>query len=198
MIEICEFVGIGRSVLTNVFSGQRPIPTRVAQKFLDFVGMQSDGSLNPDHAFIVQERAGNEEEISALMAKIYPNNVAGAVKLIAPGVTANGEPDPLKPKHGVAYFDGQFAVVVHNTNKVEPAVELDDQWKMVDIGSSDVLLSTSPLPTKLDVLKTVSVADFQIKITWDQVIAAGEAKGMDASHVLQLINSAPSRKKTLR
>lgn len=197
MIEICEHVGIGRSVLTNVFSGQRPIPTRVAQKFLDFVGMQADGSLNPDHAFIVQERSGNEDEILELMSKIFPKNAAGSVQLLAPGIASDGEPDVLKPRHGVAYFDGQFAVVVHSTKKAEPSVRLDDQWKMIDVDSSDVLLSINPLPCKMDVLKTVSVADFQIKITWEQVIAAGEAKGMDAAQVLQLINGAQSRRKAL-
>jgi hypothetical protein len=196
MIEICEFVGIGRSVLTNVFSGQRPIPTRVAQKFLDFVGMQSDGSLDPDHAFILQERPGNEGEIADLMAKIFPANTAGSVQLIAPGVTAEGEPDLLKPRYGTAYFDGQFAVVLHGAKKAEPAVPLDDQWKMIAVGSSDVLLSTNPLPSKLDVLKTVSVADFQIKISWEHVMNASQAKGFDEAYVLQLINSAPSRKKS--
>lgn len=197
MMEICQYVGIGRSVLTNVFSGQRPIPTRVAQKFLDFVGMQPDGSLDREHAFILQERPGNEEALADLFKRIFPTNRAGSVKLIAPGVTESGEQDPLKPRSGTAYFDGQFAAVVHGINKVEPASHSDEKWKMIDVSSSDILLSKHPLPTKLDVLRKVSVADFQIQITWDQVILASKAKGLDASDVLQFINGMPSRKKSV-
>lgn len=193
MLEICKFLGIGRSVLTNVFSGQRPIPTRVAQNFLDFVGMRYDGSLDPNHVFILKEKPGNEAELADLLARIFPINPASTVTLVASRINESCEATSFKSKHGLIYFDGLYAAVVHNSDKkTEPVIRENNRWKLIDSGPSDNLLSTHPLPTKLDVLRTVSGSNFPIKITWKQVEDASKAKGMDAAHVLQLINSAPS------
>lgn len=189
--KLAERVGIEPNVLSMVFSGDRPLPGRIAKDFLQLVGMRLDGSLDPEHAFVFVERPGREKELDDLLARIYPKK-AGVARLNGTIMVADARSKRVSTKVGRAFFDGRFAVVVHGGDGLASvAWEAQEQYTMKDYATPDVLLSTTLLPTKRDILKAFAESKFPMQVTWDDVLAAFRARRIEPAVALELAHSLP-------
>lgn len=188
--DLCQQVGMKPSVLSNVFSGQRPLPTSVAKDFLNLMGMKDDGSLDSDHGFVLMEKNGRRTELTELMARIFPNH-AGVVFLKSTSNNPSEISDVQGSTNGQAFFDTRYAAVVHNCKGFPWASILEnDSYALRDHITAGTLLSTKTLPSKLDILKAFAGSKFVIQVTWEDVRIACERSDLTASDCLILITDA--------
>lgn len=183
--DLCKHVDIEQSVLSMVFAGHRPLPARVARKFLQLIGMRLDGSLDPEHGFVLVEKPGREKELDGLLSQMFPEK-AGVV-LLSGAVAESGEPSGRGTvKAGRAFFDGRFAAVVHGGNGLASiSWEANDLYTLKDYRTPEVLLSTDSLPSKLDILKSFAGSKFPMKVNWEDVITAAALRKIEPHAVLQ-------------
>lgn len=191
--DLCKSVDMDPSILSNVFSGRRPLPTRYAKDFLELVGLNTDSTFNMSHAFVFVEKQGRESDLSSLLNQIYPDR-AGVVLLSSTTVTSDSFIE-TKSFHtaGRAFFDGKIATVVHGgegltTRKWETRAE----FAFKDYETANVLLSTNPLPKKLDVLKAFTGSKSAREVTWQDVQNASVLRNLAASDVLEWVTSKHS------
>lgn len=192
--ELSDYVGMGPSVLSNVFAGQRPIPSQYAKEFLKLIGLNADGSLDFAHGFVLIERAGREAQLAELLLRLFPNSDAGVVLLRSASISTNEGGGRSKVKFGKAYFDGKCAVVVHTKNApVALNPGKNEHFHLVEVDSLDVLLSTDPLPTKLDILKAFAGSKFVSQLTWADVQSIAEKKGISPADVVDHLKTLPNK-----
>ena len=192
---LCQRVGMEPSVLSNVLAAKRPLPARVGKEFLGLLGMRFDGSLDPYHAFVFTEREGLEADLEALLARIF-SKIPGVVLLTRLTETGESGAGKRQEQCGVALYDGRFAAVVHGRGLKYVAYDSKGQnWQLRNDSSTDVLMSTSPFPTKLDILKAFAEGEFSsARVTWDDVSVLCEKNGLDPLDVIQLVNDALQRR----
>lgn len=187
--EMCRHVGVDQSVLSMVFSGKRPLPTSIAKQFLGLLGMQVDGSLDIDHAFVFAEKRSNENTLNALLDRMYPEK-AGVVWLRRDGIASgnqsrvDGSPDVW------ALYDGRIASVIHGTGgSVTQKWKGSEAWTLKDFDTPPKLLSTDELPSKVEILKAFAYSKFPSQLTWNDVSKAAERRKLNPYDVLKLIST---------
>lgn len=190
--ELCHHVGMDRSVLTNVFSGQRPLPTRVAPGFLGLIGMRPDGTLDPSFGFVFVEHPAKSEELIELLARIFPKGAGvGAVRL---SIKHETQTEGIRGEFetGIALYDGRFAVVVQGESSATASFASPESTvQMHDFDTPHVLLSADPLPTKYDIVKAFAGGKFAVQASWDDVRSACDLKGLSPQDVLQMVRDYP-------
>lgn len=188
MAELCKAVDLEPNVLSMVWAGKRPLPTRVARQFLDLVGMREDGSLDPQHGFIFKEKSGREAELIEIFSRLFPTE-AVAVHL------TRSESDPANPtkppvvKTGRAFYDGKsYVAVLHGSNTNSPiAWGLNQPFTLKDYESPEDILATIKLPTKNDILRAFSRSKFPPMVTWKEVVQQGKQRKVEPEKVLEWI-----------
>lgn len=185
-------VGMAQSTLSNVLAGQRPLPTRVAEKFLSVVGMRADGSLDANHGFVFVERVGREADLDGLLKRMFPE-APGALHLSRPATPIGAEAGAQSAAFGRALFDGRFAAVIHDSITQKDPTSVGDLL-LHDTRDEHGLLSLNPLPSKLQILKAFAGGQFARVVTWDEVKLVAESRGMTALDVLNLIDTLPGQK----
>lgn len=192
--ELSDHVGMGPSVLSNVFAGQRPLPSQYAKEFLKLIGMNADGTLDSDHGFVLIERVGREAQLADLLLRLFPNNDAGVVLLRSAATSTVDGGARSKVKFGRAYFNGKCALVVHSKNApTGPLSSENDRFKLVEVDSLDVLLSTDRLPTKLDIVKAFAGSKFVFQLTWADFLIIAEKKGLTPADLVGYLNTLPDK-----
>lgn len=192
--ELSDYVGMGPSVLSNVFAGQRPLPSQYAREFLKLIGMNPDGTIDSDHGFVLIERVGREAQLADLLLRLFPSKDAGVVLLRSAATSTTDGGARSKVKFGKAYFNGQCAAVVHSKNTstgIFPGGE--DRFQLVEVDSLDILLSTDPLPTKLDIVKAFAGSKFVCRLTWADLQIIAEKKGVTPNHLAEHLNTLPDK-----
>lgn len=191
--DICKSVGMDPSILSNVFSGRRPLPTRYSKDFLKLIGLNLDSTFNMGHAFVFVEKQGRESDLSTLLNRIYPKR-AGVVLLSSTTVESDSSME-AKSFHtaGRVFFDGKIATVVHGGEGLTTRQwETSSEFAFKDYETASVLLSTNPLPTKLDVLKAFTGSKSAREVTWQDVQNASVLRNLAASDVLEWVTSKHS------
>jgi hypothetical protein len=168
--------GMVPSVLSNVLAGQRPLPTRLAEKFLSLVGMRPDGTLDPNHVFVFVNKLGREGELEEVLKRVFTESH---------GVLHLSKADAQSLARGRALFDGRFMAVVHEAGLKD--LSTVGHIKLHQASDEHALLSLNPLPTKLQFLKAFAGGEFARVVTWDEVRLVGEARGLAPVDVLDLI-----------
>jgi len=187
--ELCKQVGLKQSVLSMVFAGKRPLPFRIAKQFLQQVGMREDGTLDSDHGFVFMEKPGLEQELSALLTKMYPEK-AGVVFLNSSAINTGEELQDCQIKIGRAFFDGNFAAVLHGSGvALTIAWGLSDHSVLLDYKTPEILLSMTMLPNKIDILKAFVGSKFLFEITWEEVVSVGRLRNVKPKDVLTWITA---------
>ncbi len=185
--ELCKSVDLEQSALSMVFSGKRPLPIRIAKRFLQQIGMREDGSLDPDHGFVFVEKPGLESDLVALFARMYPEK-AGVVFLNSAAANAVETSQGTAIKVGRAFFDGNFAAILHGGGVASPVTwGSSERISLKDYKTPEVLLSTATLPTKIDILKAFAGSKFLFEATWEDVLSAGRLRNVEPKDVLTWI-----------
>lgn len=193
--DICRHVGMEPSILSNVFAGQRPLPTSFAKDFLEFVGLRMDGTLDPDHGFVLAVRPGLESDVRGLIDRMFPDGativlLSSAQDSGAESTSLDTDVGSIQAEVGVAFWDGIYTCVVQGDATFTAAYSAsNDQWKLRDYKSPHVLLSIHPLPTKLDILKAFAGAKFKAELKWDDAIKVCENKGLTPEDVIEFANA---------
>ena len=204
--DICRHVGMEPSILSNVFAGQRPLPTSFAKDFLEFVGLRMDGTLDPDHGFVLAVRPGLESDVRGVIDRMFPDGAA--IVLLSSAQDSGAESTSvdtdvgatqakvdtdvgsIQAEVGVAFWDGIYICVVQGDATFTAAYSAsNDRWKLRDYKSPHVLLSIHPLPTKLDILKAFAGAKFKAELKWDDAIKVCENKGLTPEDVIEFANA---------
>ena len=191
--DLCKSVDMDPSILSNVFSGRRPLPTRYAKDFLEFIGLNSDSTFNMRHAFVLVEKQGRESDLSTLLNRIYPER-AGVVLLSSTTAESDSSIE-TKSFHtaGRAFFDGKIATVVHGGEGLSTRQwETRPEFAFKDYETASVLLSINPLPTKLDVLKAFTGSKSAREVTWQDVHNASLQRNLTPSDLLEWVTSKHS------
>jgi hypothetical protein len=178
------------SILSNVFSGRRPLPTRYSKDFLESIGLNSDNTFNLSHAFIFVEKQGHERELSNLLNKIYPDK-AGVVLLYSPITKDNisGEDTSFRIA-GRAFFDGRITTVVHGGDGLATkGWETKTEYALKDYNTAHVLLSIDRLPNKLDILMAFKDSKYSTAVTWQDVQIESLKRNLTPGDLLEWVTS---------
>jgi hypothetical protein len=190
MAELCRAVDMETSVLSMVLAGKRPLPSRVARKFLALMGMKEDGALDPSHGYLLKERAGREAELQEVHDRLFPE--APAVCHLKISV-----PDPLYPtrrptvKTGVVLFQGNFLAVVHAATGGASFAWSETGERVVTWyhEAPEKLLSLTELPTKVDMLRAFAGSKIEIGPTWEEVVRVAKGRFVEPRDAMNWIKS---------
>lgn len=184
---LCEKSGLDPTVLSHFFAGRRPLPMRVAGKFLSLLGLRVDGSIDTDHCFVLKEQVGNEALLKSCMTWLFPNG--GKIIHLNNEWINCGKAHLLFEdiRHGVACFDGRIAAVIHG-NPMCQSPQFSGHWELRDYDNrADRLLSLAELPTKANVAFEFAHSQFVPETTWEDVQRYAETAGLTPYDTLGLM-----------
>ncbi len=185
MADLCKAVDMEPSVLSMVLAGRRPLPIRVARPFLELMGMKEDGSLDQTHGFIFVEKPGREAVLREVHDRLFPEPPV-ACQL---SVSVSDPDDLTKPpyvKLGFVLFEQGFVAVVH----AGAGSHLSTWWSSSERvrnryhEAPEKLLSTTELPSRVDMLRAFMGMEIEIDPTWDAVISEAKSRNVEARDVM--------------
>lgn len=183
--ELCKAVDMEASVLSMVLAGKRPLPGRVAKKFLALMGMKDDGSLDHMHGFVFRERAGRESELLEFLEQLYPEDPIAFGLKVSVADPVNLEKPPFF-RLGLVLISRRYQCIVHTP----PGSKLHLRWtplKAEDVQMGvppEVLMSLTNLPSKLDIAQAIANHVLDLGPKWPDVIQAARKRNVSPRDVL--------------
>lgn len=167
---------------------------RNAAEFLSLVGMLPDGTLNSNHCFVFEQRAGREEELAELVHKLFPTG--GAYADLSNEWINCGKARNPDPRSGKALWDGLFAAVIrYDKSSHSEEVKLRSDWAFMAFDdSAENLLSDDILPTRSNLLEAFAASDFVPTISWLDVQNYAKQQGLSPTVVLDILVGSISQK----
>lgn len=189
MADLCKAVDMEPSVLSMVLAGRRPLPSRVARPFLELMGMKEDGSLDKTHGFIFVEKPGREDELREVHDRLFPNlPVPCELRVSVPDPKDPTKPPIVKP--GFILFDQGFVAVVH----AKVSSNLLAWWIKTNVRNRNYeapekLLSTTELPSRIDMLLAFRGMKMELDPTWDDVISEAKRRNVEARDAMEWLKT---------
>jgi hypothetical protein len=200
ILKICEKVDISLSSFSHVTGGRRPLPTRVALKVFDLLGLTSDSGLSSNHCFLFEDKPGFEVELRQQLGHIYPQG-AKVVYLKSGLVHILRQAGEELSETGALFYAGNYYTIVHKLSESTYAdlLTLPGEWGMTHTNDcADELLSLRVLPSKADAVSSLmDPAERDMpQVSWTEVNIFGQKWGVNPALVLEMLKNhiAPLKK----
>jgi len=186
MGQMCEKVGLNKSVLSNFLAGRRPFPQKFAPTFLRQIGLNVKGEIDLRHCFYLTVGPGLEDLAAKWIKRLFP---LGGTMCILYRYMRSDDPGEgeYRVEAGVALAGGEFVAVVRDDVNFGDFAWIPGVWEAGDSLDADVLLDMTRLPAKKDVLAAMASVPTYDHMIWGEIQRVAEAAGFTGDDVLRIV-----------
>ena len=186
MGQLCEKVGLNKSVLSNFLAGRRPFPQKFAPVFLRQIGLTVKGEIDPRHCFYLAVGPGLEDLAAKWIKRLFP---LGGTMCILYRYLRFDDPDmgEYRVEAGVALSGDEVVAVVRDDVNFGNFSWIPGAWKSGESLDADELLDVTRMPAKKDVLAAMASVPTYDHMIWSEIQRVAEAAGLTGDDVLRIL-----------
>ena len=186
MGQLCEKVGLNKSVLSNFLAGRRPLPQKFAATFLRQLGLTVKGEIDPRHCFYLVVGPGLEDLAAKWIKRLFP--LGGTMSIVHRYMQSDDpEVDQYRVEPGVALAGGDVVAVVRDDVNFGNFSWIPGAWECGESLARDEFFDVTRLPAKKDVLAAMTSVSTYDDMTWAEVQYVAEAAGLTGGDVLRIL-----------
>ncbi len=189
MGQLCEKVGLNKSVLSNFLSGRRPFPQKFAPTFLRQIGLNVKGEVDPRHCFYLTVGPGLEDLAAKWIKRLFP--LGGTMCVVYKNLHSDDpEEGEYRAEAGVALAGGELVAVVRDDVNFGDFAWIPGVWESGNSLNANDVLNVARLPAKKEVLAAMASVPTYDNMIWGEVQRVAEAAGLTGDEVLRIVEDA--------